>query len=360
MYEDIISFQNLCKAWREFVVDKNRKDDVAEFTIKLSSNISDLYRDLLYGNYAHGLYESFIINDPKTRIIHKATVRDRLLHHSIYRILYPIFDKRFIFDSYSCRDFKGTHKALNRFRQFARKVSKNHRRTCWVLKCDVRKCFASIDHEVLMRVLRRHTVDDATLGLLWKIISSFSSGKVVGAVGGAGGFGKGLPLGNLTSQLLVNIYLNELDQFIKHELKQRYYIRYADDFLVMHDDRGVLAGLLPKVRDFLQSELRLDLHPDKVSIETVSSGIDFLGWVHFPKYRVLRTTTKKRMFRNLLAKKAVIDSEGDSEKSEKYEATLNSYLGMLSHGNSYKLGQQIRLYNQLPGKSQMLWTNSCH
>lgn len=325
------------------MVDKNRKDDVAEFTVKLSSNISDLYRDLLYSNYAHGLYESFIINNPKMRIIHKATVRDRLLHHSIYRILYPIFDRRFIFDSYSCRDFKGTHKALNRFRQFARKVSKNHRRTCWVLKCDVRKCFASIDHEVLMRVLRRHIADEATLELLWKVINSFHSEKT-GSVGGVGGLGKGLPLGNLTSQLLVNIYLNELDQFVKHGLKQRYYIRYADDFIIMHEDRDTLTDILPKIRDFLRYELKLELHPNKVSIETVSSGIDFLGWVHFSKYRVLRTTTKKRMFRNLLVKKVVMDGEdgGDGdEKSGKYEATINSYLGMLSHGNGYKLERAI-------------------
>ncbi len=321
MYGDIISFQNLCKAWREFVCDKSRKDDVAVFVGRLSSNIYSLHRDLVEGNYAHGLYESFIVNDPKQRIIHKAIVRDRLLHHAIYRILYPVLDKRFIFDSYSCRDFKGTHKALDRFREFARKVSRNHRQTCWVLKCDIRKCFASIDHEILMKILRRHITDMKTLGLLWKIIDSFSSGRV----------GKGIPLGNLTSQLLVNVYLNELDQLIKHTLKQKYYIRYADDFVIMHEYRDVLVEILATVDAFLWGELKLTLHSSKVSIETAASGVDFLGWIHFPYCRVLRTSTKDRMFRNLQA----------TRFSDSYDAIYTSYLGLLSHGDTYKLRQLI-------------------
>lgn len=138
---------------------------------------------------------------------------------------------------------------------------------------------------------------------------------------------KGLPLGNLTSQLLINVYMNEFDQFMKHERKVKYYIRYADDFVILGNDKIVLENLLKEISNFLQNNLKLTLHPDKVFIKTLASSVDFLGWVHFPKHRVLRTATKKRMFRNLFEKQN--------------ENTLQSYLGMLSHGNGYKLSQKI-------------------
>ena len=148
-YEDIISVENLLAAWKEFIRGKRKKQDVQEFQHRLMDNILELHRDLKNHTYKHGAYEAFKINDPKPRDIHKATVRDRLLHHALYRQLYPFFDRTFISDSYSCRKDKGTHRAMNRFRQFAYKVSKNHTRTCWVLKCDIRKFFASIDQQTL-------------------------------------------------------------------------------------------------------------------------------------------------------------------------------------------------------------------
>lgn len=146
-----------------------------------------------------------------------------MLHHAIYRQLCPFFDRTFIPDSYSCRLGKGTHKAMARFRSFAWKESKNHTRTVWVLKCDVRKFFASIDQKILLDTLQSYIVDGDILWLLGKIISSFDNGKL----------GTGLPLGNLTSQLLVNIYMNRFDQIMKHHLKAKYYIRYADDFVIV-------------------------------------------------------------------------------------------------------------------------------
>jgi RNA-directed DNA polymerase len=143
---------------------------------------------------------------------------------------------------------------------------------------------------------------------------------------------KGLPLGNLTSQLLINDYLNELDQFIKHKLKVKYYIRYADDFVIFSQDRDHLWELVPKIADFLEEELKLTLHPNKLFVKTLSSGVDFLGWVHFPNYRVLRTATKRKMFRNLKIK-----------VEEKRENSVASYLGMLKWGNGWKLKKQITL-----------------
>lgn len=318
-YKDIISIKNICDAWTEFIRGKKSKKDVAEFSLNLSQNIFKLHEELREKTYRHGAYEAFSISDPKPRSIHKATVRDRLLHHAIYRVIYPYFDKKFIFDSYSCRQFKGTHRALNRFKDFVRQVSESNSRTCWILKCDVRKFFASIDHEKLIQIFKRHIQDVDIVWLIESVVKSFEST----------GPGKGLPLGNLTSQLLVNVYMNEFDQYVKHVLRVKHYIRYADDFVIMHHNKRVLEDTLPKIRDFLGEKLRLSLHPDKVFIKTIASGVDFLGWVHFPYYRGIRTTTKKRMF------KKIKDSRNKPE-------VVQSYLGLLSHGNGKKLTQKIK------------------
>ena len=193
-FGNIIYIDNLLEAWREFAKGKRNKPDVQEFSLKLMDNLFILREDLSSGNYRHGGYKSFSISDPKPRNIHKTSVRDRLLHHAIYRVLYPFFDKTFITDSFSCRIKKGTHKALNRFRAFAYIVSRNHTRTCWVLKCDIRSFFASIDHQVLLDILNSCIPDKQIIWLLQEIIGSFPVKPKVG-----------LPLGNLTSQLLVNI-----------------------------------------------------------------------------------------------------------------------------------------------------------
>lgn len=276
-------------------------------------NIMNLHEDLEKGTYRHGQYHAFKISDPKPRDIHKATVRDRLVHHAIYRVLYSKFDRTWIADSYSCRNNKGTHRAMDRFKSFAGKVSRNHTRTAWVLKCDIRKFFASIDHEVLMNILRKYLADPRTLALLKDIIGSFQST----------GPGKGLPLGNLTSQMLVNIYMNEFDQFVKHQMKTKHYIRYADDFVILSESRGELEDFIPQIQNFLEGRLKLSIHPDKLFLRTFSSGVDFLGWVHFPDHRVLRTASKKRMLRNL-----ALDAN---------DARIRSYVGLLSHGNAKKL-----------------------
>lgn len=312
-YNDIISIENLLEAWKEFRSGKSKKEDVQIFERNLMSNIISLHNDLKTKNYTHGAYQHFVICDPKRRDIHKATVRDRLLHHAIYRKLYPFFDTTFIADSYSCRNNKGTHKAMNRFRDFAYKVSKNHTRTAWVLKCDIRKFFASINHEALLKILKERIEDEDIMWLLSNVVGSFDSGKV----------GVGLPLGNLTSQLLVNIYMNEFDQFVKYEMKVKYYVRYADDFVVLSDSKKYLEDSLKKMMQFLFEKLHLQMHPDKVFIKTFSSSVDFLGFVHFPTHRVLRTVTKRRMFRKV------------SEKN------VTSYLGLLSHGNGYCLQKCI-------------------
>jgi len=281
--------------------------------------IIQLNHKLLDKTYKHGSYFAFKISDPKPRDIHKASISDRIVHHAVYRILYPYFDKKFIFDSYSCRKKKGTHRAIDRFRQFGRKVSHNNTKTAWVLKGDIKKFFASIDHNVLKNILKKYIEDVDVLLLLEKIIDSFCTNNTINI---------GIPLGNLTSQLLVNVYMNEFDQFVKRKLKVKYYIRYADDFVILDENKLYLQQLIPKLSEFLEKELKLSLHPKKLFIKTLSSGVDFLGWINFSHYRIPRTSTKRRMLKKL--------QNNDSKE------TLASYLGLLSHGNTYKLAQKIK------------------
>jgi len=312
-YKDLISIDNLLLAWQEFLKGKRNKADVQKFQFNLMDNILSLYYDLANNKYKHRGYQQFKVNDPKPRLIHKASVRDRLLHHAVYRILYPFFDKTFIADSFSCRDGKGTHKAINRFKELSYIVSKNNTKTCWILKCDIKKFFASIDQDILINILEQRISDKDIVNLLKEIISSFKP--------------NGLPLGNLTSQLFANIYLNEFDQFVKHKLKIKYYIRYADDFVIFSEDKKYLENLIQIIRYFLQTDLKLTLHPDKVFIKALSSGMDFLGWINFADHRVLRGKTRKRMFRRITKNLSI--------------ETSNSYLGLLKHGNTGKIREQI-------------------
>ena len=283
-YQNIISLDNLLVAWKEFRNGKRSRKDVQVFENDLMRNIFQLHEDLVSKNYRHSKYITFKISDPKPRVIHKAKVKDRLFHHVLHRALYPFFDKKFINDSYSCRVAKGPHAALERFHEFFFKVSKNDTRTAWVLS---------------------------------EVINSFELST-----------SKGLPLGNLTSQLFANIYMDRFDKFVKHVLNIKFYIRYADDFVFMSHDKNSLLELLPKIRTFLLEQLCLELHEHKILIRTLVSGIDFLGWVHFFDHRVLRTATKRRMFRNIKLRC------GNKE-------TIQSYLGTISHGNTYKLQQEI-------------------
>lgn len=312
-YKEIIGLENLFAAWHEFVRGKKSKKDVQEFSLHLADNILQLHEELANFSYRHCGYQAFNISDPKPRLIHKAIVRDRILHHAICRQLYPFFDTTFIADSYSCRLNKGTHKAIDRFNAFAGRVSKNHHRTAWVLKCDIRKFFASINQARLLEILNIYIIDKNILRLLEIVIASFHS-RIAG---------QGLPLGNLTSQLFCNVYMNEFDQFVKHKLKAKYYIRYADDFVFLSENKSELENMLVSINEFLGQDLELTMHPGKVFISTFASGVDFLGWVNFSEHKILRTKTKKRMFIRI--------------HKQPTNETLQSYLGLMRHGNTYNI-----------------------
>ncbi len=222
------------------------------------------------------------------------------------------------------------HKAINQFKSSVGKVSKNYTTNCWVLKCDVKKFFASIDHEILLSILNEYIPDKDNVGLLKNIVESFETldSRFRLPAGRHGGNDKiGLPLGNLTSQLFANVYMNVFDQWVKHKLKVKHYIRYADDFVFLSRDKLWLKNIVPQIRQFLSEKLKLTLHPDKMFLKTTASGVDFLGWVHFPKHRIPRAVTKRRMFFRI--------------KETPRPETLQSYLGLLKHGNTAKARQEL-------------------
>jgi retron-type reverse transcriptase len=344
LFDKIISIENLFVAWKEFRSGKRHKSDVRIFERNLEENLFSLRESLITGTYQHGIYSSFYINDPKARSIQKAEVVDRVLHHAIYRILYPLFDKSFISDSYSCRLDKGTHNAVNRLEYFARKVSQNYTCPCFALKCDVKKFFASVNHRLLKNIIRKKIEDEDVIWLLNEIISSFPLDSPAGpnrererererersCLRQESLFSrKGIPIGNLTSQLFANIYLNELDVFIKHNLRAKYYVRYCDDFVILSRDRDYLNDLIAKITDFLESKLQLSLHENKIEIRKLHQGIDFLGYVVLPGCKIMRSKTKRRMLRK-------VDKTNES-----------SYLGLLKHCKGYKLEKKVKVLARL-------------
>lgn len=322
-YSELTAIENLFQACDEFKKGKRKRKDVQIFERNLEDNLFSLYFKLKNKTYQHGKYQAFYVYDPKRRHIHKASVEDRIIHHLLYKYLYELFDRSFIYDSYSCRLNKGTHKAIKRLGKFIRIVSKNYTRQCWALKLDVKKFFASIDHNILIRLLEKQIKDKDILWLLTGVINSFHSEV---------GIEEGIPLGNLTSQIFANIYMNELDQFIKHNLKIKHYLRYSDDFLILSGYNESLSRLLVPIKKFLQRNLNLELHSKKIILRKLEWGIDFLGYIVLPHYILPRTKTKKRIFKKLKIK----------INSPNFNQSLQSYLGYLSHSNSHKLTQKLK------------------
>lgn len=329
IFDEISSLENLFSAWREFSRGKKKKLDVLEFKLNLEDNLFGLHYELQDGAYRHSHYTSFNISDPKPRRIHKACVRDRVLHHAIFRVLYPIFDKGFIFDSYSCRLGKGTHRAVNRLERFCRQLSQNNTRNIFALKCDIKKFFDSVDQNVLLELIGRKIQDKDALRLIEITVKSFEKSP-----------GKGLPLGNVTSQLFANIYLNELDQFTKHNLRIKYYLRYCDDFVILSADENYLAGCVSEISYFSSQKLKLSLHSDKVVIRKYHQGIDFLGYVVLPNHRVLRTKTKNRILKKIKINRENFKN-GLISKRHFYHS-LQSYLGILTHCEGHKIKKEIK------------------
>lgn len=330
-FQAMISVESLFNAWNEFRRGKGKRIDVQEFGRNVERNIFRLHRELIAKTYKHSPYSSFFIQDPKERHIRKACVRDRLVHQAVYTVLTQIFEPRFINDLHSSRLGKGTHAGVNTLQKMIRKVSRNFTRSCWALKCDVRKFYDSVDHGVLINLLAKVLDDEDAMWLIREIVGSFHH---------EGTPGKGLPIGNLTSQIFTNIYLNELDQFLKQRHRIKYYARFADDFVILSESKVALKNILPAIEEFLNINLKIQLHPKKISLRPLHQGIDFLGYVTLPHHRVLRTTTKRRMKRKMRRRLSECIA-GEIDESSMNQ-TLQSYLGMMSHGNCFELANDIK------------------
>ena len=335
IYEKICSFDNLFLAYTKARKGKAKKFYVLEFEKDIQRNILLLQGELIKQTYQPKPLKGFIIRDPKTRKIHASAFVDRIVHHAIINILEPLFEKVFIHDSYASRKDKGTHKAIERFNCFVRKVSTNGQLVKnnlndnmikgYVLKADIKHYFEEVSHGILIEIIRNKIDDLKTIRLIYKILKNFDS-KV---------FNKGMPLGNLTSQFFANVYLNKLDYFIKHKLKVKYYIRYVDDFVILHKSKRRLVALKQEIKVFLKDELELELHPEKSQILALRNGVAFLGYRIFYHYALLNKKNIKVIIKKLLSFKE------NNVSKEDINNCLNGWEGYAKHANSYKLRKNI-------------------
>jgi len=340
IYSEIYSIDNLIRAWRKARKGKTKKEYIIEFEKDTIGNLFKLQEELIGQTYEPKPLKIFIIRDPKTRKIAKSAFRDRVIHHALVRVIGPIFDKIFINDSCANRKGKGNLYALKRFDKFKRKVSSNGKIVDnnfnnnnyvkgYCFKADIRHYFQEVDHNILINLIKKKIQDKKVLWLIDKILKNRAMG------GRNDFFYKGMPLGNLTSQFFANIYLNELDYFIKHKLKAKYYLRYVDDFVILHESNKQLEVWQKQINGFLRDKLKLELHSDKSKIIPLSKGVDFVGFRNFYYYRLLR----KRNMGNIRNK---IDLFKKGEISyEKFIESFNGWYAYAKWANSYNLAGKL-------------------
>jgi len=338
LYQKLCSFENLVLAYKKARKGKTRKTYVIEFTRNLKDNLFELRNELLMHTYNPRKLKTFIHRDPKTRKISKSAFRDRIVHHAICNVIEEMFDRTFVYDSYANRKGKGTHNALKRFDFFKRKVSKNNSKRCYILKADIQHYFETVNHDILLKILSRRINNDNVLYLIKKIMANtVQSGE--GAKSLNISILKGMPLGNLTSQFFANVYLNEFDQFVKHKLKCKYYIRYVDDFVIFHNSLKSLNYYKKQINQFLTNRLDIVLHSEKSKIIELSKGINFLGFKIFYHHKIV-SKKNKRKFDNKLA---VLYQEYRSDKinREKIIEKVSGWIAYTKHADSYGYQREL-------------------
>ncbi|WP_373220870.1 reverse transcriptase/maturase family protein [Mediterraneibacter gnavus] len=344
LFPKIYDFENLFYSYKAAIKCKRYRQDVMEYTDRLEDNLIILQNELIWGLYEVGRYNIFYVYEPKKRLIMSLLFKDRVAQHAIYRQLNPLIEKRFIYDSYACRVGKGTHKAIDRLQYWLCQTERKPERY-YYLKLDVSKYFYRIDHQKLKEILAKMIDDPPLLELLAKIIDCEDTkfGLPLGADIGDVAFDEmlgdvGLPIGNLTSQMFANLYLNELDQFCKHKLKLHYYIRYMDDIIILHHDKKYLEKVKQEIAAFLGSELHLQLNK-KTCIRPASMGIEFVGFRVWSTHRKLRKKTAKKLKRRLQYMfHAYTIGEIDKETLDR---SVASYRGILKHFDSYGLRKSL-------------------
>lgn len=337
LWNQIISFENLLLASKKAQKAKRFRDNVLEFNYNLEGNLLDLQSELTNKTYEPKEYRTFRIYDPKPRLISAAPYRDRIIHHALCNIIIPPLETTFIYDTYANRKFFGSHLALERFTKFCRSSR-------YILQCDIKKYFPSINHSILKEQIRRKIKCQDTLWLIEKIIDGsneqeevieyFPNDNLLTPLEQK----KGLPIGNLTSQFFSNFYLNEFDHFIKEKLKVKKYLRYVDDFSLFSDDREFLQFARKEIEQFLE-KLRLRIHPIKSQLFATEKGANFVGFRVFPDRIRVRTDNLRK------ARKRLRDLQYDYKyrqiNLDKLVERIQSWEAHLKHGDTHKLRRQI-------------------
>ena len=317
LYAQIFDFANIESAYRKARRCKRYRNEVLRYTENLEENLINLQNHFIWHTYKQGQRRIFTVTEPKTRTISALPFRDRVAHHAVNNIIEPIIDKRFYFHSYACRKGKGMHAASENLSRWIRNLSYEGK-PLYALKCDIHQYFKSIDHKRLKAALRRIIKDEETLWLLDLTIDSGCEG------------GRGIPVGNLTSQLFANVYLDALDKYIKETMRVKYYIRYMDDFIILSHDKAELAALLRAVEAFLRHKLDLELNP-KTAIVAAKNGVDFCGYRHWKDHKKVRRRSVRRM------KNTIKAYNGEKIPPLRFERILKSWLGHILHADTFKL-----------------------
>lgn len=343
LYARVGSWENLHQAWRRARKGKRGREPAATFEFDLEANLIGLQRELRDKTYRPGLYNSFYIHDPKRRLISAAPFRDRVVHHALCNVMEPLFERRFIFDSYANRLGKGTHRALDRCQEFARRFR-------YVLPCDIRQFFPSIDHAILRATLCRVIADQDVMELVDRILESgvgvlsdeyemvwFPGDDLWDALRP-----RGLPIGNLTSQFWANCHLDPFDHFVKRVLRcggpSGGYLRYVDDFLFFADDKATLWTWREAAVAYL-ADLRLSIHDSRAQPRPVTEGIPFLGFVVYPGYRRLKRRNVVNYRRRL---RALLKAHQAGEISDgQLAASLLGWINHAQHGDTWGLREAI-------------------
>ena len=339
LYARIYAWGNLEMAYRRARKGKRGQEPAADFERKLEDNLVALQHELATHSYRPGAYRSFFIHEPKRRLISAAPFRDRVVHHALCRIIEPLFERRFIHDSYANRIGKGTHRALDRCQQFARRYR-------YALQMDIVQFFPSIDHEILQGRLARVIADPLTLRLCEVIVAGgrgvlSEAYEMVWFPGDdllAAARPRGLPIGNLTSQFWANVYLDPLDHFVKRELKCRAYLRYVDDFLLFADDKPTLWAWRAAIMSFLAG-MRLVIHVARAHPRPVSEGLPFLGFTVFPTHRRLKAKkaiSYRRKFRSQAAQ--VVSGRMSLDR---LQASVQGWVNHARYGDTWGLRREI-------------------
>ncbi len=349
---------------------KNKRNTINAIVFEkhLEANVFALCDEIIENRYEPKPSICFIVNKPVKREIFAADFRDRVIHHFIYNYISPVFEKVFINDSYSCRKGKGTHYGIKRIAHFIRSCSQNYTNDCYVLKLDIKGYFMAMNKTLLYKKVKEELIkqkqkNDFDLTLVFNLIEKtlfndprencIIKGRETDWIGlpetKSLFYAKrdcGLPIGNLTSQLFGNIYMNDFDHYVKRDLGIKYYGRYVDDIVLIHSDKEYLKSLVPILSNFLLSTLKLTLHPKKIYLQHYGKGVQFLGTVIKPHRIYIASRTKGNFYEAIETQNKIArNHKPDNEEQKAFLSSINSYMGIMKHYKTYKLRKEILFKN---------------